>query len=132
MTYRPSTVFEDWWLNRGRWAGLHPTLDEILLERRRQDARWGEQNHPSGCGGHLRLIRQTNLPTYAELAARARAVCDEAARRGAVTWTDILVEEVLEFAACDDLDDARTELVQVAAVAVAAIDALDRAAGGGL
>jgi hypothetical protein len=29
---------------------ISPTLDEVAAERRRQDEKWGEQNHPDGTG----------------------------------------------------------------------------------
>jgi NTP pyrophosphatase (non-canonical NTP hydrolase) len=76
-------------------------LGEVLRERARQNAKWGEQNHHP------------------------------------MEWLSILGEEVGE--ACEAANEAhwhasgrqpwagyRKELVQVAAVAVAAIEALDR------
>lgn len=79
----------------------HPILHEVLLERRRQDAKWGEQNHP---------------PEW---------------------WLPIIMEEVGEaakaalehhfgYSTYTDLREYRREMIQVAAVAVAAIEALDR------
>lgn len=66
---------------------------DIKEERERQDAKWGEQNHPLD------------------------------------TWMTVLMEEVGE-AAQDVLKgrtpELRKELVQVAAVAVAAIEFIDR------
>lgn len=79
-----------------------PVLNEIAFERERQDAKWGEQNHD---------------PAW---------------------WLVILGEEVGEACTASldarpgmgsggaTLDDYRAELVQVAAVAVAAIECLDR------
>jgi len=77
------------------------TTDEVRAERFAQDRRWGEQNH------------------------------------GPFQWLSILVEEVGE--ACQaankahwndaSWNDYRTELVQVAAVACAAIECLDRHGG---
>lgn len=68
-------------------------LLDVSDERRRQNAKWGEQNHPLD------------------------------------TWITVLVEEVGE-AAQDVLKgrigECRQELVQVAAVAVAAIEFIDR------
>ena len=73
-------------------------LDDIYDERRRQDARWGEQNHQPAM------------------------------------WLAILTEELGEVAqeVLDGYGDPhrrryRAELIQVAAVAVAAVEALDRA-----
>jgi NTP pyrophosphatase (non-canonical NTP hydrolase) len=71
-------------------------LDEVAAERRRQNDKWGEQNHSPE------------------------------------RWLTILAEEVGEAAYSyleDDRDNYRTEMVQVAAVAVAAIEAHDRGKG---
>lgn len=58
----------------------------------------------------------------------AKQRCQEAFRTGSPNWEDVLVEEVAE--AIDAPDDAalREELVQVAAVAVAWIECIDRRA----
>lgn len=72
---------------------LNKYLDEIKLERKKQDEKWGEQNHE---------------PLY---------------------WIAILVEEVGEAAkeALENkLSKYREELVQCAAVCVAAIESFDR------
>lgn len=84
-------------------------------ERKRQDEKWGEQNHPDGTG-----------PGYVPDAKRARERCQRAARLGLVSYRDILEEEVYEAFAESDPDLLRVELVQVAAVAVAWIEKLDR------
>ena len=56
----------------------------------------------------------------------ARTVTDSAFRDGFGTWADILLEEVAEALAEDVPSKVRAELVQVAAVAVKFIDAIDR------
>lgn len=91
-------------------------LCEILAERTRQDAKWGEQNHPDGTGSASQQVA----------AGAARARCQVAAERGEVTWRLISDEEHAEAMAEDDPARLRTELVQVAAVAVAWIEAIDR------
>lgn len=86
-----------------RDGGLHqvPQLAEVLAERERQDAKWGEQNHH------------------------------------AFAWLGVLVEEVGEFAQAalkatfsggnpTRIREAREELIQVAAVALAMLEAFDR------
>ncbi|OFV78483.1 hypothetical protein [Rhodococcus erythropolis] len=90
-------------------------LPEIADERERQDEKWGEQNHPDGTG-----------PDYRGAAFEARRRCQRAARSGLVTYKDILEEEVYEAFAETDPVELREELVQVAAVAVAWIEKLDR------
>lgn len=74
----------------------HPILNEVLLERMAQDKKWGERNHDP------------------------------------MTWIVILTEEVGEAAkevlCCypNSLAQYRKEMIQVAAVACAAIESLDR------
>jgi hypothetical protein len=50
------------------------------------------------------------------------------AQEGTTTWKHILREEFLEAMAEEDPEQLREELVQVAAVAVAWIEAIDRRA----
>lgn len=94
----------------------HAVLDEIRVERENQDAKWGEQNHPDGTGGHGRLRD----------ADQARRECKRQFAEGSGTWLDILDEEVAEAYAEDDPAKLRAELIQVAAVAVAWVEAIDR------
>ncbi|MET7944243.1 NUDIX hydrolase [Streptomyces sp. NPDC005302] len=91
-------------------------LAEVQAERERQDAKWGEQNHPDGTGGSGALY----------VADRYRSIVDEALKTGSVTWRDVLLEEVYEALAERDPNRLRTELAQVAALAVAWIAAIDR------
>lgn len=95
-------------------------IDDILKERSRQDELWGEQNHndinvsikvAESC---LELERLSNKLSV---------------QRGQLTWRHILGEETAEayLAAAQGNEEAlREELVQVAAVAIAWIEALDR------
>ncbi len=96
--------------------GMYEVLDEVAHERQVQDNKWGEQNHPDGTG----------CQTSQELATFAREVCDRAARDGTATWSHILDEEAKEALAESDPVKLRAELVQVAAVAVNWIQAIDR------
>lgn len=89
---------------------------EIAEERARQDAKWGEQNHPNGTGDYLEIIE----------ADVARMACEGAAEGGYLDWLHILREEVCEAFAESDPARIRAELVQVAAVAVAWVEAIDR------
>lgn len=90
-------------------------LAEIVLERNRQDAKWGEQNHPDGTG----------RPGARQLADWARAVC-KANDPTRDNWQDILTEEVYETFAETDPVLLRAELVQIAAVCMAWVEAIDR------
>ncbi|BCX42740.1 MULTISPECIES: hypothetical protein [Stenotrophomonas] len=105
-------------------------LAEVAQERARQEAKWGQQNHvdwtptsaatdlagawPAGAGDHFKFITDY------------KAKGAEGHRLG---YFDILMEEVAE--AHDEARDGnakatRAELVQVAAVAVAWIECIDR------
>jgi hypothetical protein len=90
-------------------------LQDIASEREQQDAKWGQQNHPNGTSRHQAVWRDLY-----------RNRCDDAARAGHLTWLDILLEEVYEAAAEEEVAELRAELVQVAAVAAAWAEALDR------
>lgn len=92
-------------------------LQEVWGERDRQDAKWGQQNWPVG-----------NTPSENRILAEgmAKHSCDSKLADKTATWVDILNEEFTEFAAAVDEDEARTELLQVAAVAVAAVERIDR------
>lgn len=94
-------------------------LAAVAAERQRQDDKWGEQNHPDGTGGRYEV-------RHAEAARRA---CDTAARTRDLTWRHILNEEVAEALAETDPVNLRAELVQVAAVAAAWVECLDRREG---
>jgi hypothetical protein len=91
-------------------------LAEILQERRRQDEKWGEQNHPDGTGD----------VAFALMGNAAKTRCQEAAIEGNVTWEHILTEEIYESYAETEPEFIREELIQAAAVIVAWIAAIDR------
>jgi hypothetical protein len=96
---------------------LDTVLGEVAYERAGQDEQWGEQNHPDGTG-------QSFLDEH--VARMARDACKIAAQDGTLTWRLILNEEFAEACAERDPDRLRAELVQVAAVTVAWIEAIDR------
>lgn len=91
-------------------------LSDITAERKRQDAKWGEQNWPDGTGA----------PIWEAEAAAAKSATDANAQNGSVTYGDILIEEVYEAMAESDAANLREELIQVAAVAVAWVEKIDR------
>ena len=91
-------------------------LGQVGTERAAQDAKWGPQNHPDGTGGR----------DARDACDAARMLCDLRHREGRGTWSDILREEVCEAFAESDPRKLRAELVQVAAVAVAWVEAIDR------
>lgn len=91
-------------------------LVEVASERAKQDARWGMQDSPNGTGGG-------NSKAHADL---ARNACDEVHSRGACTYAHILREEFAEAMAEESDQKLRAELIQVAAVCVKWIEAIDR------
>lgn len=101
-------------------------VGEVVAERDRQDAKWGEQNHPDGTGDDRHLFRTTSRETYGTLCYLARSTTDRTAEQGTVTFADIFAEEVFEALAESDPVKLRAELIQTAAVAVAWVEAIDR------
>lgn len=115
---------------------------DVSAERLRQDAKWGEQNHPMVWRSRPAKSRHAGPSACADVgipsAQEAQDSCADAVTEGLLTWADILVEEVSEWVEAaaihgDLSDEARTEAVQVAAVALAIIECIDRkrAAEGG-
>jgi hypothetical protein len=127
-------------------------FDRVNQERARQDAKWGEQNHPDvdrvltdrkggtrtdGKGGHWpdgcdpqRMAEEYGIPTE----RCAKVNCDEAAKIGQCTWAHIAVEELAEVVHAATLaqqglgpqEDVDKELIQLAAVITAWIEARAR------
>lgn len=91
-------------------------LDHLVAERDAQDEKWGVQNHPNGTG----------MLGDVERADSARHVCEVMFRNGMGSWRDILHEEVQEAFAEHEPDKLREELIQVAAVALAWVENMDR------
>lgn len=103
-------------------------FEEIAIERIKQEAKWGQQNHPIldpiliERGGQ-RMCEEYEIPSE----DRARQMCEIHANRGDLTYTHILIEEISELASCgSDVVELRKELIQSAAVLVAMIESLDR------
>lgn len=95
-------------------------LQDIARERGRQLQKWGEQNHPDGTGDPERV--------RAMLVAKQKE--NLAFNTGNGTWLHIMEEEVAEAFAETDQKRLREELIQVAAVAVSWIEAIDRSNAG--
>lgn len=105
-------------------------LFDVSDERARQEAKWGQQNHPD-------IYLSLSYPI--ESSDEAKALTDVRAKVGQISYADILLEEVAEavdaarmrmhHGSPDTVTALRGELVQVAAVAVAWVEKLDRQAG---
>lgn len=95
--------------------------DEIIAERGRQDAKWGEQNHES-------VPNDDDVREYwVSKEQTAKLICSaKLGGEGALTFQDIAFEEFAEVCAAPDDVARREELVQLAAVCVQWIEAIDR------
>lgn len=96
--------------------GTEKVLVDVWDEREAQFKRFGPQDIPDGTGG---LGRECE-------ASKARRLCEIATQAGDLTYADILTEEFWEALAETDPKRLREELVQVAAVACAWVEAIDR------
>lgn len=94
-------------------------LREVFAERKRQHAKWGIQKLPLW----------TPTAVDVTLAAISKQSCDNAFTNGEGTWRAVLQEEYREALAESDPALVRAELIQLAAVAVQIIEAIDRKAG---
>lgn len=102
-------------------------LKEVAAERERQNAKWGEQNHPNGTGpAKLPMPYGSGSWSAAVAAERLTLLTNCAAQIGQVTYLHILREEVFEAFAEEDPAKLRAELIQVAAVAVQWVQKIDR------
>jgi hypothetical protein len=96
---------------------------EIHAERRRQDAEHGVNDHADGTGPEV--VWSFTGPA-AFVAENARKQLEHEVEESATTWRSILLEEVAEAFAEMGPAALRGELIHVAAVAVAWIEAIDR------
>ena len=106
-------------------------FEEIANERRKQDEKWGEQNHPcldqtllnrrGGCTP-MRMCEEYEIPSE----GRAKKKCDKAFETNKGTYTHIAVEEMSEVVSAFDIHKRREEIIQLAAVCVAWIEKIDR------
>jgi hypothetical protein len=103
---------------------LTAILAEVRAERKQQDEQWGEQNHPlvGGSDPELSRAHYEGRATAWKNANGFRAKWDN------MGWDSILIEEVYEALAEEDEQKARAELIQVAAVALTVVEAIDRRA----
>lgn len=118
-------------------------LEEVSRERVRQDAKWGQQNHPNGTGEPgMEPFGYSDAADLADWLAKPepdgtvadfmRHRCEVMFSQGSGTYEAILTEEWGEAVSEPDPAKLRAELIQVAAVAIAWAEKIDRAslAGG--
>jgi len=125
MSEQGKVNWEQFW--KGKQRMNRKVFDDIEAERDRQDAKWGVQSHPDNSPFEDSLVR--DLPP----ASAAQQQCDQEARIGSVSWSTVLLEEVLEAledsSAGANTGTLREELIQVAAVAAAWVEDIDRREG---
>lgn len=106
-------------------------LTEVLKERERQHEKFGEQNwdclapyiqETYGEHGKSMMTKYYRVKSERE----AKEVCDLRFKNGIGTWADILLEEVSEAISEYDIVKRRAEVIQIAAVAVAWAESIDR------
>jgi hypothetical protein len=112
-------------------------LAELAAERARQTAKHGDQSHlANGTSPHTmfrdmpvvqRGARADHIADWAK--ARCKAASQNEGGDGSITFEHILTEEWAEAIAESDPRALRAELVQVAAVAVQWIEAIDARGG---
>jgi hypothetical protein len=98
-------------------------LVEVAAERLRQDEKWGKQSHEifTVDEGLKELERQRHQSAMEQ----CKYMYDQVDEPG---WDLILFEEVYEAFSATDPQEIRTELIQVAAVALAIVEDLDNKA----
>lgn len=98
-------------------------LEETESELKRQDERWGQQDHPDVSLNHH---GEPFLTPVSILLDQVREMDKEARETGTLGWDLILLEEALE--SLDEPDDEKRieELIQVAAVALQWVKAIRR------
>ena len=101
-------------------------FEEIRAERQRQDEKWGERNLPML--GERLLGQGVEFPSKEVLEKQLRH-CHLRCAGDDYSWFDILLEEICEAFLENKPEKQRAEMIQVAAVAVAIIEYLDRRMG---
>jgi hypothetical protein len=104
-----------------RRVAMENVLADVGNEREKQHEKWGEQSLPDGTrNGGMNLVQRE----------QAKNACDRAAREGRCTFAHVITEEFWEVMCEEDTEALRTELVQLAAVAVQWVEAIDRRQSG--
>lgn len=97
---------------------MEQIFDDIRLERKAQDAKFGKQMHPNGTSAKFK-----------PMADSARNACQKAADSGQLTWMHVMREEFWESQSETDRARLRVELIQLISVGVAWVECLDEQDG---
>lgn len=103
---------------------LMQVASEVVQERVNQHEKWGEQNWPDFAYSTTPTTRCADYGIPDEDVAKS--VVETHAQIGSLTYGDILMEEVAEAFSATNKVELRKELVQVAAVAQAWVEKIDR------
>lgn len=100
---------------------LDPTkfvLEQIRMDRREEDKKYGEQSHPDGTG----------VAEHANMARLAIEAMDDTIARNPddVTWAGLMTEEYWISMTKEHPEDLRVALIDLCVTAVAWIEDLDR------
>lgn len=102
-------------------------LARVGQEMERQVAKWGYQNHPSY---FLPDVFEVSVEHDIELTTEfTKALCDERLSAADCSWQDIMNEELMEArdeAIAGNTEALKTELIQIAAVALSWIESIER------
>lgn len=115
--------------------GLHARVDSInnvlrlvMMERLAQEERYGHvnDNHPLGTGPETRWL----LPYTGSSAVQVEQILradyeDFQEETGGITWLHLIREEFAEVAMEGDLEKLKVELIQLAALAVSAVERIE-------
>ena len=103
-------------------VATNPLFQAIQREQDRQLAKWGQQDHPS-----FLEMDDDEREDRRKFSEAVKEDTDDAAKDGTLTWEHILVEELFEAKAETENDEnLKTELIQVAAVALSWIESIER------
>lgn len=98
-------------------------MKAIILERVRQEAKWGVQSHPFGACIGLNAQSEKRIKRIQKMVESQQAV--QSRDPDKLTWVDILTEEFRELLAATTIENLREECVQLAAVACAIVEDID-------
>lgn len=99
-------------------------FEETLAERKRQDDKFGPQSY------ELRQRGDDVKKHFSRVRNIAKAECDYKSIVKALTWHDIIIEELYEACAEDDIEKQYHELLQTHAVILHALEDMKKKMGG--
>lgn len=118
----------DW--PKDEWAMVSSqVLKRVFNERKRQEEKWGPTSYPFFSVPGTQEINPLNVQLHLGIpsAQQARDLMEEALKKGKLSYSHILLEELAEaMEETHDLNKLEEELIQVTAVLVASIEDLQK------